>query len=955
LEAGDEYPGERHAVTIGTRFLIGIDLGTTNSVVAYVDAQEVEKSGTPHVHVFPVMQLVAEGEASARSILPSFLYFPTESDLARGGYSLPWDESPAAIVGVFARDRGALVPGHQVASAKSWLAHPAVDRRGTILPLGAEPPEPMVSPVDALEGYLLQMRYAWNHSMAAGNQDLQFERQEIVLTVPASFDEEARELTVEAAQQAGLERLSLLEEPLAAFYAWIAANRERLKAEVHDGDLVLICDVGGGTTDFSLIRVRIVDSEVQFERTAIGDHLLLGGDNLDLALARQVEEKLGSPNLSLRQRNALRRTCSAAKERLLTEPELETLPITVLGTGRGVVGGALTTGLSRDAVLRTLTDGFLPRISADDLPSREKRTGLRELGLPYAGEPAITRHLAAFLRRAASSLGSSEAKALRPEHPNEMARPDVVLFNGGFFTPAVAREKIVDVLASWFGIFEPGWRPRIFSNQARESAVALGAAYYNHLRRTGGLRIRAGSARVYYIGVAKDATDQRIQGVCVLPPGVEEGSTLPLANRDFMVLTNRPVSFTLYSSASRHDAHGDLVTLDSDQVHRHAPLAAVLRFGKHSRNIELAVHLTAKFTELGTLELWCESLSTQHRWRLQFELRDTGPQDARAAPPDETSSAVPESSLASAEQVMRLVFGDLEQGVGLESIAPEAVMGRLETVLQHRKDAWPLSVIRKLADVLLELAEGRRKSRSFEARWLNLFGFCLRPGFGALLDDWRIAQARKIYMAGLSFAKDPQCQVEWVVLWRRVAGGLNAGQQQEIHQKYKALLGIGQKKRSGRLNRQFEQEVWRLLANLERLPVSARIALGNDLLTRIKADPLDKSLLWSIGRLGARIPLYGPLNALVPAGVASEWLLAVLDLPVFTPEAASAVSTIGARTDDPARDISDDLRQSAIRKLQDSRASEELIRSLREYVPPASTDAFRMFGESLPQGLRLAG
>ena len=391
---------------------------------------------------------------------------------------------------------------------------------------------------------------------------------------PASFDEEARELTVEAARSAGLDKLTLLEEPLAAFYAWIAANRHAQAGgpssrpylardgndeDLRDGELILICDIGGGTTDFSLVRARLVNGELQFERTAIGEHLLLGGDNLDFALARRVEEKLKDIKLTLRQRYALRRACCAAKERLLSDSSLERVPVTVLGSGRAVVGQALSVDLTREEVLQILTAGFLPITAPDEMPAHGRPTGLRELGLPYASDPAITKHLAAFLTQAAVAMNGSSAN-------QRMARPDAVLFNGGFCAPAVTRERIVEAISAWFGGAQSGWRPKLLNNEAVESAVARGAAYYGRVRRGTGLRIRAGSARTYYIGLP---SDDGLQGICVLPAGVEEGTTLPLLNREFSVLANRPVSFTLYSSRTRHDAHGEVAALDEADVHRH--------------------------------------------------------------------------------------------------------------------------------------------------------------------------------------------------------------------------------------------------------------------------------------------------------------------------------------------------------------------------------------------------
>jgi molecular chaperone DnaK (HSP70) len=473
---------------VASRYLIGIDLGTTNSVVAYIDTQSVADGGRP-IRVFPVPQLVAHGEVHTLPTLPSFLYFPTQDEISAGAVSATWDEDPPMVTGVHAREQGALVPSRQVSSAKSWLSYPGMDRRARILPAQAEPPQPMISPVEASARYLMHLRDAWNGAMGK-DAETRFEHQEIVLTVPASFYEDARELTVEAARIAKLERLTLLEEPLAAFYAWIAANRQMQSSHtslrpqpppegaddgLKDGDLILICDIGGGTSDFSQVRARLMNGQLEFERTAIGEHLLLGGDNLDSALAHYVEEKLENIKLTLRQRYALRRACCAAKEQLLRDSHLEHVPITILGGGRAVVGQSLSVDLTRDEVVRILTDGFLPITAPGDLPARGRMTGLRELGLPYASDPAITRHLAAFLTQAAAAMNVNTDQG--------MVQPDAVLFNGGFCAPAITRERIIEALSAWFGEAQTGWRPKVLDNDSVESSVARGAAYYGQVRR----------------------------------------------------------------------------------------------------------------------------------------------------------------------------------------------------------------------------------------------------------------------------------------------------------------------------------------------------------------------------------------------------------------------------------------------------------------------------------------
>jgi hypothetical protein len=373
--------------------------------------------------------------------------------------------------------------------------------------------------------------------------------------------------------------------------------------------------------------------------------------------------------------------------------------------------------------------------------------------------------------------------------------------------------------------------------------------------------------------------------------------------------------------------------------------------------VELAVRLTINFTEVGTLEIWCESLKTDHRWRLQFQLRGGEPEfEVESEIVEERpQTVISEESLDRAERLVRAFFGGQHEKFGGEVITAETLVDKIESIFSYRRDAWPMVTIRKLGDVLAEVAGGRKKGAKYEARWLNLYGFCLRPGFGAPADDWRITEARKIYMAGLAFPKELQNQTEWLVLWRRLAGGLNANQQNEIYHRMRAALGVGGKKLKGRLNTQVEREGWRLLASLEHLPANTRVALGKELLGKIRENPTNKSFLWSLGRLGARIPLYGPLNCVVPVESASLWIRSLLQLPEITSEVASAIVQLGAVTDDPQRDIDGDLRWSALVKLNEAGMAEGVLDSLRNYVPPGRKDAIRIFGESLPEGLRFVG
>src|SRR3984893_16782598 len=588
---------------------IGIDLGTTNTALAYVDEREAEDRDFPPIHVFETPQLVAAGRVEARRTLPSFLFLE--------------DGEP---VGAYAREQGALVPTRLVHSAKSWLSNPDVDRTAKILPWDSPETGRVLSPVEVSARYLAKFREEWDRTKNAPLAE-----QDIVLTVPASFDEEARELTVMAAKEAGIERLTLLEEPAAAFYSWIANNLAQSRKKLFDGQIVLVCDVGGGTSDFSLIRVTREGDLVSFTRTAVGKHLLLGGDNLDLTLAWLVETKLGVP-LSIRQRSGLRRQCSSAKERLLNDPNLKSVEITVLGSGSSLIGKSLKTEILREEALELALEGFLPFTERGEAPKDEKRSLFRELGLPYVSDPAVTRHLNEFLEPTGQ-------------------QPDAVLFNGGFFIPEILRERVADVVGQWYGR-----RPEILENTDLDLAVARGAAYYSYVRSTGsGVLVRGGLPRTYYIGLGMQR-DSKFQAVCLVPRGAEEGAALEIDDGALQLVANRPVSFRLYSSLTRTDDKlGDLVefTAGDPDLHMHAPLNAVIRFGKKAEERLIPVKLGARLTELGTLQTWCESKISDNRWTLQSE-----PRKQAAAQPAERKAAavVSEQALKNSLDLLEAVF-----------------------------------------------------------------------------------------------------------------------------------------------------------------------------------------------------------------------------------------------------------------------------------------------------------
>jgi len=876
---------------------IGIDLGTTNSALAYIDEREAEDRDFPPLHIFETPQLVAAGRVEARRTLPSFLYLE--------------DGQP---VGVYAREQGALVPTRLVHSAKSWLSNPDVDRTAKILPWDSQETGRVLSPVEVSARILAKFREEWDKAKGTPLAE-----QEIVLTVPASFDEEARELTVMAARDAGLEKLTLLEEPAAAFYSWIANNLATSRKKLFDGQIVLVCDVGGGTSDFSLIRVSREGDLVNFTRTAVGKHLLLGGDNLDLTLAWLVESKLGVP-LSIRQRSGLRRQCSAAKEKLLNDAHLKSVEITVLGSGSSLIGKSLKTEILREEALELALEGFLPMSERGELPKEEKRSLFRELGLPYVADPAVTRHLNQFLEPTGQT-------------------PDAILFNGGFFIPEILRERVADVVGHWYGR-----RPEIFENTDLDLAVARGAAYYSYVRSTGsGVLVRGGLPRTYYIGLG-EPREGKFPAVCLVPRGAEEGAALETDNDALQLVANRPVSFRLYSSLTRTgDVLGQVLEFDAADagLHMHAPLHAVIRFGKKVEERLIPVKLGARLTEIGTLESWCESKISDNRWRLQFELRKL----SLEAPAERKAAAVvSEQAMKRSLELIEAVFSPSAKS----PIAPEEVPAKLEQTMGLGKNSWPISAIRQMAGAFLAAADGRKKSPAYEIRWLNLAGFCLRPGFGYPGDDFRIEQARRVYAAGLTYGNQVQCEIDWWIFWGRVAGGLNRNQQTDVYQRLSAFLLPRGIKKPQRINPSLLREMWRCAASLELLPLGTKTELGEALVKRVKAGDFKESELWCLGRLGARKLFYGPINLVIPPATVSRWVEALRGIQA----AGDALAGMARRTEDPTRDLPPATRDAVRSKLQTLPHSGRLLAVLDGEEEDDGTLG-RIFGEELPSGLVL--
>lgn len=586
------------------RYVVGIDLGTTNSVVAFADCTAAQ----PVIEILSIPQVVAPGTVEERTLLPSFLYLAAQDELK--ALRLGWQEREDILVGWYARERGSEVPSRLVCSAKSWLCHPEIDRRAPILPWEADEPGRKMSPVAASAVYLSHIRRAWNDSVARDRPADRLEFQEVFLTVPASFDAIARELTAEAASEAGLGEVTLIEEPQAACYAWSAARGDRWREEVAVGDVILVCDVGGGTTDFTLISVCDDEGELSLKRVAVGDHILLGGDNMDLALAHAVREELSRAGnrLDAWQFRSLVHACRRAKEELLGSGGADVISVSVLGRSRNVVGGAIKGELRREMVERLLVEGFFPEVELEVPPQPGATTGLKEIGLPYAADARLTAHLARFL------CAHWKAAGLEGRVPK-------LLFSGGVMKGERLRRRVVEVVSTWFAN-----DPVELEGASLDLAVATGAAYYGLAKRGRGVRIRGGAARSYYLGVeaampAVPGARPPLKALCLVPFGMEEGTKIDIPGRRFALVVGKEVAFPfLGSSLRRQDSPGDLIEDWQGEIEELTPLVATLTWEGHEGDT-VPVTLEARFTELGTLELYFVGQGEARRWRLEFNMR----------------------------------------------------------------------------------------------------------------------------------------------------------------------------------------------------------------------------------------------------------------------------------------------------------------------------------------------
>lgn len=1013
------------------RYCVGIDLGTTNCVVASVDRW----ADPPVVQPFAVPQWVDLRVVESRSTLPSFyalltaaqaqavssarrqsgtaddaeetswLWQPAGPDVspdapaASGGSTDPAPDEPPGRVGEWARLEGLQSPGRQIASAKSWLSHEGVDRTADLLPWHAEPDVPRRSPMWASATYLAHLRAAWD----AAHPDAPMAEQEVVITLPASFDEIARELTVRAAKTAGLPRIQLIEEPQAAFYAWLDRHRHDWHEHVQVGQLILVCDIGGGTTDLTLLRVRTASPQanpesgwqaesaepdtsrsVQFHRVAVGRHLILGGDNMDLAVAKAAETKWedtsGGQPLPAAQWQRLVAAARDAKETMLSADRPESLTLHLAGQGASVIGGGVDVTMTAADFDALIVDGFFPSVDLDTQPAAQQ-SGFQEIGLPYAADPAVTRHLAEFLRQHRHTGWQPEA--------GDSDRTDLVLFNGGVLSAPVIQQRLVDALSDWFGPANDGsaaaaekgkpeqpasdWQPQVLQSPRLDLAVAQGAAYYALVRTgdlneaQGGVRIAANLARTYFVQISHDPP----KAICVIPADAEPGKSYRIDALPMTLHVGVPVVFPLWVSSTRlADQPGDVVDIDPQEMTALPPIQTVLqaRRGKKSTGggspQAIDVVIETNLSEIGTVGLYCVSAASEdrapRRWKMEFDIRSTLQTDMQShSGQGESAGTVDEETLDACRNAIAAVFAPDRDGVkGSSAAKPSRLIKRLQSELELSRNQWPPMALRSFWQALMDHEPGRRISAAHESRWLNLVGFSLRPGYGVALDDWRTSQTWRALFGKIAHS-DPQVRIESLILWRRIAGGLNGGQQVQLVSSIRKGLISG-----GRVEAAEAIEAWRLVGAMERLPIDLRADLIDEALTRIergaKTPSLQAAIAWSIGRLASRQPIYGPLNLILPADSATRWLEKLLTsdrIAGGTDEVRQAtglaMTQMARRCNDRFRDVPPDTRQRVADWLHRHVDHPHWVQLVTDGGRLDGEEQAAVLGDSLPLGIAL--
>lgn len=962
-------------------YFVGIDLGTTNTVVAFapihtpIGAQKEHNANlnANQSQIFHIEQLVAPGEVAKRPMLPSFRYHPAPGEIHASDCALPWGEQthridgdlPHVIIGEWARELGAKTQGRQVVSAKSWLSHHQVDRQAAILPWGGADDKAKVSPILASASYLAYIKHAWNHE----HPNAPLEKQQVVITVPASFDEDARAYTVEAAKRAGLPDIVLLEEPQAVVYDWYTRHEQHAEQQLEKVRLLIVCDVGGGTTDLSLIKVRIdKKTGLTLERIGVGDHLMLGGDNIDLALATLAEQRLGKKKLSAAQFSQVIQQSRQVKERLLSDVRIASASVTVMGGGSQLIGGALRCEFTREEVEQIALNGFMPIVPFDE-PPKKRRSAVVEFGLPYAADPAISKHLAAFLMHHQNACRDAlfDANAPSPATDstpatdntsatdNTPAIPEAILYNGGLFNNDLMCERTQELFAHW----NSGHKLHKLSNTHPHLAVAFGAVAYAKARHSNTLTIGGGAARSYFMVLDNhDTQTTQTQAVSILPKGCEEEHVCEIQEKTFLLTVGQPVKFSLLTSTQdRQDALGDII-IPGDEFSALPPLIIVIPPEKAGDKGQQEVYLSCQLSAVGTIQVACVSASNPaQRWQLEFETRKTTQHMSQHV-------ALPQG-FAKADTLLTQVFGKLSKTAKKAlaetpnhvPVTPKNCRRELEKVLGER-EKWDGNLSRALFDILLTLKKGRRRSAAHERLWFNLAGYCLRPGFGDAADAWRIDEIWPMYHDFISFEKETQSWVEWWTFWRRIAGGLNTEQQTEVFEgitPYADPQYLKNRKVQSEAKLVSYDEMVRLMGSLERVEPEQKAETIEHFFERFTLTNEPDISWWAIARMGTRVPFYASAHFCMSKHQAETYIQKILEkeLPKNAPQIFTAIM-LARLSGDRARDIDSALRQKLIQQLENTNVPQAWLNMLHNVDVLDDENIELVFGESLPLGLQLS-
>ncbi len=918
-------------------FFIGIDLGTTNCALSYTTAEH------PDLPLcFPVLQWETDATVVNHNLLPSFYYLPQKAEWKRGQLKHVWadeQETPDFVVGRFARSVAATQPGRVIHSAKSWICHGGVSREDRILPWHSDEliGDDRRSPVEVSSAFLKHLKDAWNYAHVG--DDNRLEQQVVTITVPASFDETAQMLTVRAAELAGFsrDRIHLLEEPQAAFYSWL---RQKGSAEAVDQFLVddtaktvLICDIGGGTSDFSLFRMSRKNSLPQIERVAVSEHLLLGGDNIDLAIAQILETRLTRSKLSSKQWAQLVAYARQLKERALSDKGAidEDLHVSLAGEGSSLFAKTLSAKIQRRDVLDIVLKGFFPECAAKDEPN-VKSMGLKSLGLPYAEDSAVTRYLAKFI---------------------DGRQIDLVLFAGGTLIPEFLQQHLLAVIAGW-----QEQAPKLLVNNDMDLAVAHGAAAFSSTFRqkaddatslvTSG-RIKAGYPRSLYLELEHQGKVGERSLLCIVPKGFDGSKPLRIDSLKMQALVGSPVKFQIFSSLNRDsDKAGTLLKMHQAEFHPLNPLHTVLKSTTQRSESKSDVALEVVLMSTGMLQLFCVNKSGDERWQLEFNVRDFSYDSSGDSVSLAENDIVPERFQAAVEKISDH-YGKKKKADS-DQDNPKYLVRTLEEILGRDRKDWNVSVLRKLWPHLREGMTRKSRSLGHEIAWLYLVGYCLRPGYGVELDEWRVNDLWKAYELGLAFPKERQNEEQWWIMWRRVAGGLSRLQQEKLFDKVFPAIRKGNAP---------SLEVYMLAGSLERIEMNNKVRLGNYLVQQIsegRKQFLDQKL-WALARIGSRVLMHGSSESIVRPVFVEDWFSKLRTLNINDKQYSRLsifLSQAGRLVNDREFDLSTETRAAMIAMLKKVTVDESLIKPLREFVPVDADAKSKLFGEELPGGLVLS-